>query len=279
MKSPTKKPRESLAIFAKYGLGQNFLIDPKIKLKIVAAIDPKITDTIIEIGPGHGEITRDLVKRVGGVIAIEKDKELALELESLGLSNLEILTGDALRVIPELVKSRALKTGDYKVVGNIPYYITGHLLRIFSELPTLPASIVVMVQKEVALRLVAKPPNTSLLAAATQIWAGVEILGHVSRKSFIPQPKVDSAIIRIVPKHVDLSPEELVDYYKNIKIIFKQPRKTVFNNLKVKIEDKKGITTALGALGIKENARPQDLSIEKIVKLGKLLKSWAPKYH
>jgi 16S rRNA (adenine1518-N6/adenine1519-N6)-dimethyltransferase len=275
-------------------LGQHFLKNKGKIRKIADSLDLKEGDFIVEIGPGHGELTRELIAVPNvKVIAVEKDKSLALKLKEnfeFRISNFkknsndknskpEVIQGDALKILPSLIQNSKLKTQNsgYKVAGNIPYYITGKLLRVLGELVTgvmtrhniPPISLVVlMVQKEVAERLTAKPPKMNLLAASVQFWASPEIIDYISRKDFSPPPKVDSAIIKLITKNQQLTTDE--NYYKLIKILFKQPRKTILNNLAGGLgKEKKEITEALGRIGINPLDRPQNLSVEKINKLAK----------
>jgi 16S rRNA (adenine1518-N6/adenine1519-N6)-dimethyltransferase len=257
-------------------LGQHFLINKKKIKKIVEALELKNGDTIIEIGPGHGELTEKLkVKSLKlKVIAIEKDKKLAgairnlIEIQKLR-NYVEIIEGDALKILLKLTKSYKLKTKSYKIVGNIPYYITGRLLRILSELDNKPSLIVLTVQKEVAERLTAQPPKMNLLAASVQFWAKPEIIGYISKKDFKPAPKVDSAIIRLSPTrtNADLTRTNAENYYKLIKILFKQPRKTILNNLQPTTNNKQLLIEKLKKIGINPQDRPQNLSIKQIIEL------------
>ncbi len=185
----------------KQRLGQNFLINGVKLRKIVETLDLKSDDTIIEIGPGHGELTEEL--RIQNlefrVIAVEKDKKLAENLKEKFAhdENIKIIEADILKILPQIPKSYVLNSKSYKIVGNIPYYITGHLLRIVSELKNKPSLIVLTVQKEVAERICAEPPKMNLLAASVQFWAEPKIIDYISKKDFRPQPKVDSAIIKL----------------------------------------------------------------------------------
>ena len=213
----------------------------KIK-KIVKSLELSPNDTVFEIGPGHGELTKELrlgikdLKKVQ-IIAIEKDKKLAddlrLKINDLGLTNIQIINGDALQKLPPLiVKLPNYRMTNYKIVGNIPYYITGRLLRILGDLKKKPKTIVLTVQKEVAERITAKPPQMNLLAASVQFWAKPEIIDFISKNDFEPAPEVDSAVIKLAtdnPKEGHKT--ETKNYYKLIRALFKQPRKTILNNI------------------------------------------------
>ncbi|OGY65735.1 MAG: ribosomal RNA small subunit methyltransferase A [Candidatus Harrisonbacteria bacterium RIFCSPLOWO2_01_FULL_44_18] len=303
-------------------LGQHFLINKAAIKKIIAALDlspsgrfpvgGQNNDTIIEIGPGKGALTLPLVKQCQvpsakcQVIAIEKDKALAETLTRKSVNSnwkLEIIEGDALKILPNLITNYRLLITDYKIVGNIPYYITGKLLRILGDLITVPSghlpqgdnyklpitNIVLTIQREVAERITAKPPRMNLLAAAIQFWAEPEIIGYLKPADFSPSPKVDSAIMKLTPKKITNysrffpkieDPRSAIlsesgsgqlpttNYYQLIKIIFKQPRKTLLNNLAVGLKlDKTKALEIMKTAGLKGNERPQDLSLEKIHEL------------
>lgn len=288
-------------------LGQHFLINKDKLREIVEALELKDGDTIVEIGPGHGELTLELrIKNVElRIIAIEKDEELAKNLEfrikDLGLKNIEIIQGDVLKEIKNQIskikttnqKSKIIK--NLKIVGNIPYYITGYLLRILGELGNKPSLIVLTIQKEVAERIcgmriarlrpsgsgnakghmrILKPYVMNLLAASVQFWAKPEIVGYVSKKDFKPEPKVDSAIVKLTPHKITNYQFPITNYYKLIKILFKQPRKTIMNNLLATSDKRQAIRRKiiekLAEIGVDPHARPQNLSIEQIIELSTL---------
>ena len=249
-------------------LGQHFLNNQKAIRAIIAALDLKPNDVIIEIGPGRGALTQEL--RITNpelrIIGIEKDSRLVDSLKKRFATGkkTEIIHGDALKIIPVLTANPSLLTS-YKLVGNIPYYITGRLFRILSELNNKPELSVFTIQKEVAFRLTAKPPKMNLLAASVQIWANVGIIMSLKPRDFTPEPKVSSSVIKIIPK-TDLPREdELNRYYKFIKTAFSQPRKTLANNLKgLSNKSKFDFTGFFEKCGLTGLARPQDLDVKKI---------------
>ena len=293
-------------------LGQHFLKNKAKLKKIIDALELKDGDIVVEVGPGHGELTQEIQKskiseteqvRYGAgknqsanwrtkikIIAIEKDINLVKFLKEKFSKdkNIEIIEGDALKEIKNQISkikitnqnSKIIK--NLKIVGNIPYYITGYLLRILGELENKPSLIVLTIQKEVAQRVCAKPPKMNLLAASIQFWAEPKIIGSVSKKDFWPIPKVDSAIIKLTPLTLLVRSSiqcNKGDYYKFIKILFKQPRKTILNNLlsgiggknwggKVnKKKNKEEIIEKLKKVGVDPQTRPQNLSVEQILKL------------
>ena len=194
-------------------LGQHFLKNKAAIQKIIASLELKTGETVIEVGPGKGALTIPLIeecRKVGcNFIGIEKDARLANQLMSYAsatVNQFEILTGDALKILPDLTEK--LKTDNWKLVGNIPYYITGKLLRVLSELNPpaggKPALTILMIQKEVAERIIAEPPRMNLLSAATQFWAEPKILMNLKSTDFDPAPEVDSAIITLRIKNQEL---------------------------------------------------------------------------
>lgn len=277
-------------------LGQHFLKNQSAVKKIIESLDLKSGDTVIEIGPGEGALTFPLLeaaKKISAkVVAIERDHELVESIKQKVVSGeAEILEGDALRVLPELTARYLLPATSYKVVGNIPYYITGHLLRIISELENKPELSVLMVQKEVAERICAKPPKMNLLAAITQLWADPELILRLKPGDFDPPPKVHSAVIRLVTSDSRLATSgEVEHYYQIVKTIFKQPRKTAANNLADGLNalrrpttsgglgpkiTKKEATDLIKSVHLPENARPQDFSLDKLIKLSTTISKYS----
>jgi len=248
-------------------LGQHFLVNKRVIGEIIDALAIKAGDLIVEIGSGHGELTFELAKKPIRLMAVEKDEQLAEDLQSR-IKNyqlekvIRIIREDILEELPQI--SRRLKADSYKVVGNIPYYLTGFLLRLISQLDHKPSLIVFTLQKEVAARIAAQPPQMNLLAASVQYWAEPKIMALVPASDFKPKPKVDSAIIRLKIKENGLGKEEK-NYYQLIKMLFRQPRKTILNNLAVGLgKDKERIKEKLTSLGLNEKARPQNLTLETI---------------
>ncbi|OGZ67501.1 MAG: ribosomal RNA small subunit methyltransferase A [Candidatus Staskawiczbacteria bacterium RIFCSPHIGHO2_02_FULL_34_10] len=217
-------------------MGQNFLVDKLILDKIIKSADLSISDTVLEIGPGIGTLTYALAKKSKKVIAIEKDRFMVDILKETlkDVENVEVIQGNALKFD---LKNYNLATTNYKVVANIPYYLTSPLIRKLLESDNPPTEIILMVQKEVAQRICANPPNMSLLAVSVQFYAKAEIVSYVSKKCFWPSPKVDSVIIKITPqKNAGINAESrekkaTTDLFFNIvKAGFSQPRKQLLNN-------------------------------------------------
>jgi len=268
-------------------LGQHFLKNKEKIRKIIKTLEIKDGDTIVEIGPGHGELTEFLVEKFlafsgrGELIAIERDKNLAVQLKTKFQNpNIRIIEGDVLKTLFQIPKALHLMPNAYKIIGNVPYYITGRLLRILSEIEPKPKFCVFTLQKEVAERICAKPQKMNLLAASTQFWADPEIVDIISKKDFKPRPAVDGAIIKLRFKNYAAFGEPRLwresrikeNYYKLIKILFKQPRKTILNNLIALDKSRRSYyKVLLEKNGINPQHRPQNLSVEKLKKLAELL--------
>jgi 16S rRNA (adenine1518-N6/adenine1519-N6)-dimethyltransferase len=244
-------------------LGQNFLLEKKIAAKMLAAAQLSGKDTVYEIGPGLGTLTKELAQNASKVTAIEKDPAMVKILKETikDLLNVEIIQADALKV--------ALPQEKYKVVANLPYYLTSPLIRMFLEARNKPELMVFMVQKEIAQRICAKPSTMSILAVSVQFYAKVKIVSIVSKNSFWPRPKVDSAIIQIVPKK-NLSSLDSDLFFRIVKIGFKQPRKQLGNNLSAGFNFTKDTVEAwLGKNNLQSTLRAQTLSVEDWVALTK----------
>lgn len=255
---------------------------------MAGALELKSGDTVVEIGAGHGELTQALVTEAletngkdGGikVLAIEKDSELAGQAKQRfkEYSFVEVLNADVLEFFKDAGRGDTLKN-NYKLTGNIPYYITGRLLRALSELAHRPELTILMIQKEVAERISANPPHMNRLAASVQFWAEPHILRIVKRGEFRPPPEVDSAVIALRSRKEsahDAAGNKA--FYRTVRIIFAQPRKTLLNNLKEGFcatgmpADRAGkvAVDALNEQGIKPSARPQNLGLHEIKELAR----------
>jgi len=211
-------------------LGQIFLIDKGVIRKIIEAADLELEDVILEIGPGLGAITQEMAKKVKKIIGIEKDLKMTEILKETlkDCKNVEIVLGDILKI-----ENWKLKIKNYKVVANLPFYLTAPVIRQFLEtIEPRPQQMVLVVQKEAAQRICAKPPEMSILAVSVQFYAKPEIVIFVSKKSFWPQPKVDSAILRINP--LMTTDKKLINtdlFFKVVRAGFSHPRKQLINNL------------------------------------------------
>jgi len=274
-KYTTKNPKN---IIPKKSLGQNFLVNQGVLNKIIVAAEIKKDDIILEVGPGTGNLTKKLASAAKEVIAVEKDGRLIDQLKTKFSENgnVKIIEGDILEFNPE---AYSLKSGEYKIVANIPYYITSHFLRIIFESAgwrmAQPKLIVLMIQKEVAQRIMAKPPHMNLLALSVQFYAEPKIISSVSRGSFQPMPKVDSAIIKLETRDTRHETREKQEkLFEIIRAGFSEKRKQLIGNLAKNFgATKEKIKNILSSAGIKENARAENLSLEEWQKLAKLLQN------
>ena len=212
------------------GLGQNFLADPVHLDRIVAAAELTAGEVVLEIGPGVGTLTARLAAQAGQVIAVELDEQLLPVLQEVlaGHENVTIVQGDILKLDPG-----QLATASYKVVANLPYYITSAAIRHLLTASPLPRLLVLTVQLEVAQRIVARPPQMSLLAVSVQFYAQPEIVARIPAGAFYPAPKVDSAILRLRPwpqRPVAVPDEDR--FFQVARAGFGQRRKQLRNALK-----------------------------------------------
>lgn len=260
-------------------LGQHFLKDGPAIARIAREALDGSPHSIVEIGPGHGELTDTLL--AGGaenIIAVERDSLLADMLRSKYRAHrrVEIIEGDIRKVLPTLPASHyPLLTAHYTIVGNIPYYLTGFLLRSLGDMAArdeLKATrVVLLVQKEVAMRATANAPHMNLLAAVIQGWARPRVAFSVPRGSFSPPPKVDSALLTLEPE-MKMPHGELAHYLVTVKKLFRQPRKTLANNLREGFSLTRARTeTVMEALGVEKNARAAELTLLHIKTLAKMM--------
>jgi len=260
------KPRKSK--------GQNFLIEEAVYNKIIEVAEIKPDDIILEVGPGLGFLTFKLAKLAKKVLTVEVDDKIADFLQTLVLKddikNIKIFNKNILKLKGENFS----KIGQYKIVSNLPYNITSIFLRKFLSLASKPEIIVLMLQKEVVERIIAKPPKMSLLAISVQFYAEVEKVMDVSKDYFYPSPKVDSAIIKITPnKKLLNSYEEEKKFFKLLRIAFSSKRKMLKNNLAtgLKIETQE-IEKIFKKLDLDIKIRSEQLEINDWLKIFKILK-------
>jgi 16S rRNA (adenine1518-N6/adenine1519-N6)-dimethyltransferase len=248
------------------GLGQNFLVSDGILNRIVdaAALDPG--DVVVEVGAGLGTLTRRLAQRAGCVLAIELDERLipVLQHTLAPYDHVEIIHGDVLALEPgDLVSS------PYKVVANLPYYITSAILRHFLEASAKPSLLVVTVQKEVAERIVAQPGEMSLLAVSVQFYGQPRVVAKVPPGAFYPSPGVHSAVVRIDVDPSPMMPADQVDsFFEVVRAGFAQRRKQLRNSLSQGLSlPAEAVVQALHRAGLDDKQRPQELSVESWVRL------------
>lgn len=258
---------------ARKGLAQHFLIDEEVLRLIVSTAELNPDDIVMEIGPGLGVLTRELATRAGRVIAIELDTNLAAILKQTltSFNNVTIINEDVLKIDPEVLLGECGVNSpfSYKVVANLPYYITSPALRHFLEASVKPKVMVVMVQKEVAEEITAKPGRMSLLSISVQLYGEPAIVGYVPAQSFYPAPEVDSAILKVA-----LYPQpavELIDreaFFKVVRAGFSAPRKQIVNSLAHGLGlTKDEALSLLEKAGIVSQRRAETLSLEEWARL------------
>lgn len=253
--------------------GQNFLHNEAVLNDIVKSADIKPEDVILEIGPGKGFLTKALLTKASRVVAVEKDRDLVRVLKETFAEDIE---SKKLILVEEDIRDFApskwkLKSGEYKLVANIPYYITGEIISSYLESTCQPKLMVLMVQKEVAGRIVARDGKESILSLAVKAYGKPSIMRIVGRGSFTPAPNVDSAVIKI-----DCISKVFFDKFKEKAFFdllhagFAHKRKKLTSNL---IEKYKGstITKTFQKLGIPEGIRAEDLGLSQWSDLAKNL--------
>lgn len=244
---------------AKKSLGQHWLYDEASLEAMCVAADVQSDDTVLEIGPGLGTLTKFLVKRAGQVIAVEFDQKLAADLpKRVKADNLEVISQDILDFDFTRLPSK------YKIAANIPYYLTSHLIRVISETPNPPTTTVLLVQKEVAQRVAAQPGDMSLLSVTAQFYWQVSVALEVPARLFTPPPKVDSQILVLEridpPRFPDVDTK---DFFRLVKAGFSQRRKTLLNSLSSGLHRSRDeIQSICSAASIDPKRRPQTLSLD-----------------
>lgn len=258
----TKKPK----------LGQHFLTSDEIAEEIAESADLSEKDTVLEIGPGRGILTKYLLAKAGRVIAVEKDRELCefLKEKFSGAKNLQLINADIRDFFkePRNYESGIMNYG-YKIVANIPYYLTSYLIKLILENPVLPQEIVLTIQKEVAERICAAPPKMSILAVSVQIFGKPQILKTIPAKYFLPPPEVDSAVLKITPYAAPLvSEENRKEFFRLVKICFSSRRKQLINNLSSGFRASRvDARNWLAAAGIEPTRRAETLSVDEWLRL------------
>ncbi len=249
--------------YPKKSLGQYFLTCEWPLDIICDAAGLTSIDTVLEIGPGTGVLTRALARRVKSVVAIEKDEALAralrADLQRDHIQNVHIREGDILAGIPDI-------PAPYKIVANIPYYLTARFLRlILEQTHARPSHIALMIQKEVAERIVAKPPHENLFALSVQVFGTPSLVAAIPASCFHPKPKVDSAILSLSDISDTFFTSRRLDpvfFFSVLRASFSQKRKTLINSLG-SVKEKSVIAQALIHLGLPKNIRPEALNPEQ----------------
>lgn len=248
-------------------LGQHWLKDREILSSIADAADLSASDTVLEIGPGLGTLTSELLRRAGRVVAVEFDRDLANKLPGqFPGKNLEVVSADILSY-----DLSALPSG-YKVVANVPYYITSKIVEMLMTAANKPSQVVLLVQKEVAERLAAGPGDMSMLSVSAQVYAEVSLGPIVRAEYFTPPPKVDSRVVILHIRPVSFVEKDLEKrFFRLVKAGFSARRKKLSSSLAggLMISKPRAIDL-LGGVNIDPNLRAQDLSLEQWLDLTKV---------
>ena len=262
----------------KKSLGQNFLVDPVHLARIVAAAELAATDQVLEIGPGQGVLTQALAEQAARVVAVELDDRLIAPLRArfAAQPQVQIVHGDILALDPAALMAPAgapaACKAAYKVVANLPYYITSAALRHLLEAAAPPSLAVVLVQLEVAQRICAAPGDLSLLAVSVQYYARPRLVSRVPAGAFRPAPKVDSAILRLEVLPAPSVQVPAVRFFAVGRAGFGQRRKQIANSLAAGLGlDKAAVTAALLAAGIAPARRAETLALAEWERLCQVL--------
>ena len=279
-------PTRTRAIMETYGLnfkkslGQNFLTDINVLHKIVDAAEITLEDDVIEVGPGIGALTEQLAKRAHQVMTLEIDERLIPVLdETLApYSNVTVLQQDVLKAdLQKLIAENFDGQHHLKLVANLPYYITTPIIMHLLESPVQLDAIVVMMQKEVAQRLTAQPKTKDYgsLSIAVQYYTDAEIAFIVPKTVFVPQPKIDSAVVKLTSKKPIKQPQDEQQFMRLVKGSFAHRRKTLWNNLQgiygKDAETKAKLEKGLAEVGIAKTIRPEALTISDFIDLANAL--------
>ena len=253
--APSTTPRR-----ARKSLGQNFLADGGVRSRIVSAAELTTEDTVVEVGPGRGFLTRALAERAGSVVAVELDAALAAALEEKALPSVRVVCADA-REIP--IESLVGDSAPYKLVANLPYYAASPIIRRFLESRHKPGVMVVMVQREVARTMTAKQGKMGLLSVATQVYGRPRVVCHVPPRAFKPTPKVWSSVVRIDVYDAPMVPfDSAQGFFEVVRAGFSAPRKQIRNSLANGLDIPSARSErVLGEAGIDPSRRAQTLTV------------------
>jgi 16S rRNA (adenine1518-N6/adenine1519-N6)-dimethyltransferase len=266
-----------LGIRPSKGMGQNFLFERGVVRRIVDVVGIDQTSIIVEIGPGLGIMTEKLLARAGQVVVIELDRRLAAHLRHTfgDRPNLTVVEADALEItLSEIV----LKGAEYDLVANLPFSVASAITRHALEDSRPPSTLTLMVQKEVAERMTAAPPNMSILGVATQFYADARIAFTVPPDVFVPRPIVESAVVHLVSrKELPIPREEIEPFFRVVNAGFRQKRKQVANSLAAELGIAKDtIQQRLEAAGIEPSRRAETISVDEWVRLVTVLRNELP---
>jgi len=248
-------------------LGQNFLVDHNALLKVVRDAEVGLEDRVLEVGAGLGGLTRLLAARAKSVTAVEIDENLfpALKAVTAPFENVRLVKGDILNIPP----GELFSEGGYKVVANIPYYITSALIRHLLEADVKPVRIVLTLQREVAERILNKDEKMSLLSLSVQVYGEARITSRIPAACFYPEPKVDSSVLVVdVYEQPKLGTQGVERLFKLAHAAFNQKRKMLRNSLQPVLGgDSDSVSKALERVGIDPRRRPERLSLAEWIRL------------
>lgn len=269
----TRRLLRRYGLHARKRLGQHFLIDPGVLEVILEAASLTPNDVVIEVGPGLGVLTRELAKGAGRVVAVELDDSLAGALQKglASLNNVSVVNGDVLKLALTDLLEESGSQGEYKVVANLPYYITSPVLRHFLEASVKPEIMVVMVQQEVAESITAGPGRMSLLSVSVQFYGEPAIIDSVPARCFYPSPEVDSAILKIIPyAQPVVAVDDSEGFFSVVRAGFSTSRKQLVNSLTLSLGlPKREVLAVLVGAGISPQRRAETLTLEE----------WSRLYH
>jgi 16S rRNA (adenine1518-N6/adenine1519-N6)-dimethyltransferase len=264
-----------LGLHPKKSLGQNWLVDDAALARIAAAAELTLQDTVLEIGPGLGTLTRHLAERAGRVVAVELDGQLIAPLQRAvaGYSNVTIVHGDILQFAPS-----DLVSGPYKVAANLPYYITSAVIRHLLEAHLPPSRIVLTVQLEVAQRITAAPGKLSLLAVSVQFYGRPTLVARLKAGAFYPPPKVDSAVVCIEPySRPAVQVEDRDRFFAVVKAGFSQKRKQLHNALAAGLNRPQAeVAEGLARAQVDGRRRAETLTLEEWAAVSRTLSNRVP---
>ena len=270
-----KRLCKELNIWPSKKLGQNFLINNNILDKIIKAGELSAQDNVIEIGPGFGVLTWELLKYTKNLIVIEKDNRLVEFLEKEIKDKIKIISDDILKIsnfqfpISKQISNSKFKILNYKIISNLPYQITSPVLwKFLDEIKNKPEIMVLMVQKEVAERIISKPGKMSVLSVMCQFYADCELISIVGRENFWPEPDVDSAVIKLKTQTPNIKIFNTKYFFKLVKIGFSAKRKMLKNNLSAGLQiPSQDIEKILQDIKLNKKIRAQELSVQNWVEL------------
>jgi 16S rRNA (adenine1518-N6/adenine1519-N6)-dimethyltransferase len=275
-------PRTLRALLQQHGMrplksfGQHFLVDRGVLARIVDAAELAPTDTVLEVGAGTGVLTRELAHRAGRVVAVELERSMLrlLAETTAPFGNVEVVAQNLLTVDPRALFEKQ----PYKLVANLPYYITAPTFRHFLESEHPPQLIVVMIQYEVAQRIVAAPGDLSLLGVSVQLFGRPQLIARVPARAFYPPPRVDSAIVRVeVQPRAALTPAERTLFFRLVQAGFGERRKQLHNALARGLGlPAETVQSWLRQAGIAPERRAETLSLDEWLQLWRTLPSNAP---